>query len=195
MAHKIQIFQQGFQHHIALEAGKGRPVLSPGRTPSRVLPQPELPLWPGSERVTSLKYLLRPPCPKEGSACAWTDVPSRSLHRAKLRLPEGFSLCSPALSPGLGTCRPPSTPSSPGTPTLASGPPCLRVLGSSPPSPGDLTHGRYRLRAPSVCRSCGAVWLRGASPPRNPSGIPSATPWKHHGHGDGRLARSVLGVS
>lgn len=115
-------------------------------------------MWPGSERVTSLKYLLRPPCPKEGSACAWTDVPSRSLHRAKLRLPEGFSLCSVALSPGLGTCRPPSTPSSPGTPTLASGPPCLRVLGSSPPSPGDLTHGRYRLRAPSVCRSCGAAW-------------------------------------
>lgn len=66
MAHKIQIFQQGFQKKIALQAEKGDRVLCRRRKSSHVLAQLELPLLPGFEHVTSLKCLLLLTCPKEG---------------------------------------------------------------------------------------------------------------------------------
>lgn len=66
MAHKIQIFQQGFQKKITLQVEKGDRVLCRGRKPSHVLQQLQPPQLPGSERVPSAKRLLPSTCPEEG---------------------------------------------------------------------------------------------------------------------------------
>lgn len=58
MAHKIQIFQQGFQKKITLRAEKGDQALCCGHTSSRVLLQLEPPPLPGSRRGASAKGLL-----------------------------------------------------------------------------------------------------------------------------------------
>lgn len=66
MAHKIQIFQQGFQKKITLRAGKGDRVLSCGRKSKHVLQWLEPPLLSDSECVTSMLCLLPWACPEEG---------------------------------------------------------------------------------------------------------------------------------
>lgn len=70
MAHKIQIFQQGFQKKITLQAEKGDGVLCCGHKSNHVLQQLEPPLLPGLEHVTSVKCLLPSTCPEEDSGSA-----------------------------------------------------------------------------------------------------------------------------
>lgn len=65
MAHKIQIFQQGFQKKITLQAEKGDGVLWCGCNSSHVLQRLEPPLLPGSEHVTSANCWQPSTCPED----------------------------------------------------------------------------------------------------------------------------------